>query len=87
MKTRRYSEVQAFRILQEVDAGSQVVDAAFAKPEVYLYLEERRFLYAIRLPANDILERDIKHRLKRPEGELPEKSVIRYHDFQYQAKS
>ena len=28
MKTRRYSEVQVFRILQEVDAGSQVVDAA-----------------------------------------------------------
>jgi putative transposase len=28
VKTRRYSEVQVFRILQEVDAGSQVVDAA-----------------------------------------------------------
>ena len=28
MKTRRYSEVQIFRILQEVDAGSQVVDVA-----------------------------------------------------------
>ena len=26
MKTRRYSEAQVFRILQEVDAGSQVVD-------------------------------------------------------------
>ena len=39
------------------------------------------------MPANDILEREIKHLLKRPEGELPEKPVIRYHDFQYQAKS
>ena len=28
MKTRRYSEVRIFRILQEVDAGSQVVDVA-----------------------------------------------------------
>ena len=27
-------------------------DAAFAKPEVYEYLEERRVLYAIRLPSN-----------------------------------
>jgi hypothetical protein len=62
-------------------------DAAFAKPEVYIYLEEHSFLYAIRLPANDILEQEIKHLLKRPEGELPEKPVILYHDFQYQAKS
>jgi putative transposase len=28
VKTRRYTEVQIFRILQEVDAGSQVVDVA-----------------------------------------------------------
>ena len=28
MKTRRYSEAQAFRILQEVDAGAVVVDVA-----------------------------------------------------------
>jgi hypothetical protein len=62
-------------------------DAAFAKPEVYLYLEEHSFLYAIRLPANDILEGEIKHLLKRPEGELPEKPIIRYHEFQYRAKS
>jgi hypothetical protein len=62
-------------------------DAAFAKPEVYIYLEEHRFLYAIRLPTNDILEREIKHLLKRPEGELPEKPVIHYHDFRYRAGS
>lgn len=62
-------------------------DAAFAKPEVYLYLEEHSFLYAIRLPANDVLEREIKHLLKRPEGESSEKPIIRYHDFQYQAGS
>jgi len=62
-------------------------DAAFAKPEIYLYLEEHSFLYAIRLPANDILEREVEHLLKRPEEELPEKPIICYHDFQYQAKS
>jgi putative transposase len=28
VKTRRYSEVQIFRILQEVDSGTPVVDAA-----------------------------------------------------------
>jgi hypothetical protein len=62
-------------------------DAAFAKPEIYEYLELTVIEYAIRLPANDILEQEIKHLLKRPEGELPEKPVICYHDFQYQAKS
>ena len=30
-------------------------DAAFAKSEMYEYLEEYGYLYAIRLPANDIL--------------------------------
>ena len=30
-------------------------DAAFAKPEIYEYLEEKGFLYAIRLPANQVL--------------------------------
>ncbi len=30
---------------------------------------------------------EIKHLLKRPEGELPEKPIIRYHEFQYQAKN
>lgn len=61
--------------------------AHVTKPEVYIYLEEHSFLYAIRLPVNDILEQEVKHLLKRPEEELPEKPVIRYHDFQYQAKS
>ena len=34
-------------------------DAAFAKPEVYEYLEERRVLYAIRLPSSCRLYRCI----------------------------
>jgi len=62
-------------------------DAAFAKPEVYIYLEEHGFLFAILLPANYILEQEIKHLLQRTEGELPEKPVIHYRDFQYQTKS
>ena len=32
-------------------------DAAFAKPEVYRYLEAEGYSYAIRLPANTILDR------------------------------
>ena len=31
-------------------------DAAFAKPEVYEYLERPGIGYAIRLPANDVLQ-------------------------------
>ena len=32
-------------------------DAAFAKPDIYEYLEERRVLYAMRLPSNEVLGR------------------------------
>ena len=34
-------------------------DAAFAKPEIYAALEERGVKYAIRLPANASMVRDI----------------------------
>ena len=43
-------------------------DAAFAKPEVYEYLESRDIGYAMRLPANEVLQRHIRHLLKRPVG-------------------
>jgi Transposase DDE domain group 1 len=43
-------------------------DAAFAKPEIYEALEERDVKYAIRLPANDNLERNITELLSRPGG-------------------
>jgi len=62
-------------------------DAAFAKPEVYDYLEPRDIGYAIRLPANEVLQEHIKHLLKRPVGRPPKKPVIWYHGFQYQAGS
>ena len=41
-------------------------DAAFAKPEIYEYLETRQIDYAIRLPANEVLQRKIAHLLTRP---------------------
>ena len=62
-------------------------DAAFAKPEVYEYLESRDTGYAMRLPANEVLQRNIRHLLKRPVGRPPKKPVVRYHDFVYQAQS
>ena len=43
-------------------------DAAFAKPDIYEYLEEKGFLYAIRLPANEVLQAEIRHLLTRPAG-------------------
>jgi hypothetical protein len=62
-------------------------DAAFAKPEIYEYLEPLGIGYAIRLPANDILEQEVKHLLKRPVGRPPQKPIVWYHDFRYQAGS
>ena len=62
-------------------------DAAFAKPEVYEYLEPRHIGYSIRLPANEVLQEHIEHLLKRPVGRPPKKPIVWYHDFQYQAGS
>ena len=62
-------------------------DAAFAKPEIYEDLEERGFLYAIRLPSNEILQRQIQHLLTRPVGRPPRKPIVLYGDFKYQAAS
>jgi len=62
-------------------------DAAFARPEIYQYLESHNVGYAIRLPANDLLQEHIKHLLKRPVGRPPQQPVVWYHDFRYQARS
>src|SRR5262249_41210404 len=43
-------------------------DAAFAMPALYEALERRGVRYAIRLPANDVLERQIEDLLTRPGG-------------------
>ncbi|MDH4220913.1 MAG: IS1380 family transposase [Candidatus Aminicenantes bacterium] len=62
-------------------------DAAFAKPEIYEYLEEKGLLYVIRLRANDLLYDEIKHLLTRPVGRPSRRPVVRFHDFKYQAAS
>ena len=62
-------------------------DAAFAKPEIYEYLEGKGFLYAIRLPANEILYKKIQHLLTRPVGHSPENPIVWYDYFIYQAAS
>ena len=51
-------------------------DAAVASTEIYEYLEEHGFLYAIRLPSNQVLEKEIEPLLKRPVGRPPEKPII-----------
>ncbi len=61
--------------------GKEVVfraDAAFAKPEMYEALEHRGVKYAIRLPANDNLERDIEELLTQPVGRLGHRPMVRY---------
>ena len=62
-------------------------DAAFARPEVYECLEAHSFLYAIRLPANDVVQREIDFLLTRPVGRPPKRPIIFYYDFRYQAGS
>src|SRR6516164_9039164 len=46
-------------------------DAAFAMPEVYQFLEAERIKYAIRLPANQVLQSRIGYLLTRPVGRPP----------------
>jgi hypothetical protein len=62
-------------------------DAAFAIPELYVFLEAERYLYAIRLKSNAVLERHIQHLLTRPVGRPPKKPMVRYHNFMYRAGS
>ena len=62
-------------------------DAAFAMPEVYEFLEAERIKYAIRLPANRVLQDRIGYLLKRPVGRPPNE-VRRFHaNFSHQARS
>ena len=70
--------------------GKDVVvraDAAFAKPEIYEALEGRDVKYAIRIPSNDILEREVAELLTQPVGRPSHKPVVRYKSFRYQAAS
>jgi hypothetical protein len=81
-------------LLPEIDRqqaqGKEVAfrgDAAFAKPELYESVEEWEAKYAIRLPANDNLERKVAQLLTRPLGRPSYKPVVRYKSFFYQAAS
>ena len=62
-------------------------DAAFANPEVYEFLETEGYGYAIRLPGNDVLQREIEPLLTRPVGRPSNAPVVWYDDFLYQAQS
>ena len=62
-------------------------DAAFAKPELYELLEAEGIGYAIRLPANSVLQERIGHLLTRPVGRPPKKPQVFFASFSYQAQS
>src|SRR5215472_16241640 len=62
-------------------------DAAFALPEVYEYLEAEGFQYAIRLPANQVLQAQIAPLLTRPVGRPPHYVRRFYASFRYRAQS
>ena len=62
-------------------------DAAFAKPELYELLEVEDISYAIRLPANAVLQERIGHLLTRPVGRPPRKPQVFHASFTYQAQS
>ncbi len=62
-------------------------DAAFANPEIYEFLEAEGIGYAIRLPANRVLQDRIGYLLKRPVGRPPHEVRRYYASFRYQAQS
>lgn len=83
-----WEELLLPEIERQQQMGKEVAfraDAAFAKPEIYEALEERGVKYAIRIPANDNLQRDIEELLKRPAGRPGKKPLVEYKGFLYQA--
>jgi Transposase DDE domain group 1 len=85
-----WEELLLPEIARQRQQGKEVVfraDAAFAKPELYEALEARDVKYAIRLPANDNLQRDIAELLTRPVGRPSFKPVVWLKSFPYQAAS
>jgi len=62
-------------------------DAAFADPQVYRYLEQEGYGYAIRLPGNKVLYDAVEHLTKRPVGRPSREPKVFYHSFRYQAGS
>jgi len=62
-------------------------DAGFANPDIYDYLEDEGIKYAIRLPANRVLQERIGHLLTRPVGRPPNDVRRSYANFTYRAGS
>src|SRR3954465_8908300 len=62
-------------------------DAGFAKPELYEQLEAEDIGYAIRLPANPVLQERIGHPLTPPAGPPPTKPQVFFASFTYRAQS
>ena len=76
-----WEELLLLEIERQQKLGKEVVfraDAAFAKPEIYEALEEREVKYAIRIPANDSLQRDIEELLTRPVGRPSKKPLVEW---------
>ena len=83
-----WEELLLPEIERQQKLGKEVVfraDAAFAKPEIYEALEECGVKYAIRIPSNDNLERDIAELVPRPVGRPSKKPLVEYKGFLYQA--
>jgi hypothetical protein len=57
--------------------------AAFANPEIYEFLEGERMNYAIRLPANRVLQDKIGYLLKHPVGRPPHEVRRYFASFSY----
>ena len=79
-----WEELLLPEIERQQKLGKEVVfraDDAFAKPEIYEALEERGVKYAIRIPANENLERDVAELLPRPVGRPSHKPIMWYKSF------
>ena len=62
-------------------------EGAFACPEVYQYLEQDGLQYAIRLPENPVLQRQLEPLVTRPADWGQGQTVVQYYDLSYQAVS
>ena len=85
-----WDELLLPEIERQQNHGKEVAfrgDAAFAKPEIYEASEERGVKYAIRLPANENLRREVAELLVRPVGRPTRKPLVRYRSFLYRAAS